>query len=148
VQERFSFTALAIIDTQTAKEKARTGDLDGAIDMAQAVVDDQFDTGEMVYRGPAAMVLVDSLLARGAGDDLLRAQAVIERLAAVPTDPGCVLHEIPLLRLRALIARYRGDRAAFRGWLDRYRERATALGLAGHMAIAEEMTWPRSPAIR
>ena len=37
------------------------------------------------------------------------AAAAIERLAAVPTDPGFVLNEIPLLRLRALLARAHGD---------------------------------------
>ncbi len=36
------------------------------------------------------------------------AAAAIERLAAVPTDPGFVLNEIPLPRMRALLARAHG----------------------------------------
>jgi adenylate cyclase len=139
VQERFTFVALPIVDTQTAKEKARIGDLDGAIALSQAIVDDQFNTGEMIYRGPAVTVLVESLLQRGAAGDVQTAQEVIDRLAAVPTDPGFVLHEIPLLRLRALVARQGGDQTGYRDWVDRYRATATACGFQGHMAIAEAM---------
>jgi adenylate cyclase len=95
-------------------------------------------TGEMIYRGPAVTVLVESLLQRGAGD-VQTAQEVIDRLAAVPTDPGFVLHEIPLLRLRALVARQGGDQTGYRDWVDRYRTTATACGFQGHMAIAEAM---------
>jgi hypothetical protein len=131
-----------IVDTQTAKEKARIGDLDGAIALSQAIVDDQFDTGEMIYRGPAVTVLVESLLQRGAADDVQTAQEVIDRLAAVPTDPGFVLHEIPLLRLRALVARQGGDQTGYRDWVDRYRATATTCGFQGHMAIAEAMRCP------
>jgi adenylate cyclase len=83
---------------------------------------------------------VESLLQRDAAGDLEKAQAVIDRLAAVPTDPRFVLHEIPLLRLRALVARQRGDHVAYRQWVDRYRVKATACGFKGHMAMAEAMT--------
>ena len=113
------------------------GDLDGAIALSQAIVDGQFDTGEMIYRGPAVTVLVESLLQRGAADDVQTAQEVIDRLAAVPTDPGFVLHEIPLLRLRALMARQGRDQAGYRDWVDRYRATATACGFR---AIWQ---WPR-----
>jgi adenylate cyclase len=46
---------------------------------------------------------------------------------------------VALLRLRALLARSRGDNARYRDFADRYRERATSLGLEGHMATAEAM---------
>ena len=58
-------------------------------------------------------------------------QEVIDRLAAVPTDPRFVLHEIPLLRLRALVARQGGDQTGYRDWVDRYRATATACGFQG-----------------
>ena len=58
---------------------------------------------------------------------------------AAPTDPGFVLHEISLLRLRALLARARGDEAAYRDYRDRYRATATSLGFEGHMRWAEAM---------
>ena len=59
------------------------------------------------------------------------AAAAIERLAAVPTDPGFVLNEIPLLRLRALLAKAHGDEAAYRDYRDRYRAHGDIAGLRG-----------------
>jgi adenylate cyclase len=90
----------------------------------------------------ATTVLVEALLRRGADGDPQDAHAAIDRLvgAAVPTDPSFVLHEIPLLRLRALLARARGDEAGYREFRDRYRAKATECGLEGHMAWAEAMT--------
>jgi adenylate cyclase len=140
VDGRFYLLALPIVDTQIAKEKARTGDLDGAIAMAQTVFDDEFDAGEMIYRGSSASVLVEALLRRNAIGDAEHAQAVIDRLAAVHTDPGFVLFEIPLLRLRALVAEHCGDELAYRQWVDRYCVKATSCGFAGHMAMADAMT--------
>ena len=49
------------------------------------------------------------------------------RLAAVSTDPGFVIYEVPLLRMRALLARARGDEAAYRDLVDRYRTMANCL---------------------
>lgn len=60
----------------------------------------------------------------------------IAQLAAVPTDPGFVVNEISLLRLRALLARAREDEAAYRNYRDRYRTMATSLGFEGHMQWA------------
>ena len=55
------------------------------------------------------------------------------------TEPGFVFHELPLLRLRALLARTRGDAASYREYRDRYRALATSLGFEGHMKWAEAM---------
>jgi adenylate cyclase len=88
---------------------------------------------------PGTTVLVEALLRRGADGDVQEAQAAIDRLAAVPTDPGLVLHELPLLRMRALLARARGDHAAYRDLRDRCRAMATSLGFEGHMKWAEAM---------
>jgi adenylate cyclase len=105
----------------------------------------------------ATTVLVEAQLRRGADGDLQDAQGAIDRLAAVPTDPGFVLNEIWLLRLRALLARSNGDEAGYRDFADRYRKLATELGFEGHIALAEAMTlrgqrragaqhaWVRSP---
>ena len=93
----------------------------------------------MLYRGPPTSVLVEALLRRNADGDVQQAQAAIDRLAAVPTEPGFVLHELPLLRLRALLARAHGDDTAYRDYRDRYRAMATSLGFEGHMKWAEAM---------
>ncbi len=107
---------------------------------AREAVDFLFDSGEMISRGPAVSVLVESLLSRGTDADLVEAEAAIGRLAAVPTDPGFVLHELPLLRLRSLLARVHGDEVGYRKFTDRYRRMANDLGFEGHMAIAATMT--------
>ena len=52
---------------------------------------------------------------------------------------GFVMHDIWLLRLRALLARAHGDEAAYRDYRDRYRAMAKTLGFEGHMAWAEAM---------
>ena len=127
------------VDTEIAREKARTGDLDGAIQLAHTVVDYTFDAGDMLSLGEATRVLVESLIQRGTSADLKEAQAAIDRLAAEPTDPGFVLFEVPLLRLRALLARVRGDDATYAQFRDRYRDMAKTLGFEGHIALGEAM---------
>jgi len=88
---------------------------------------------------PATGVLVETLLDRGADGDVAEAETAIERLAAAPTDPGFVLNEVWLLRLRALLARARGDDAAYADFRDRYRDMAETLGFEGHIAWSEAM---------
>ena len=82
---------------------------------------------------------MEALLRRNADGDVQQAQAAIDRLAAVPTEPGFVLHELPLLRLRALLARAHGDETGYRDYRNRYRAMATSLGFEGHIAWAEAM---------
>ena len=53
--------------------------------------------------------MVETLLERGAGDDVAEAEAAIDRLAAAPDDDGLVVREVWLLRMRALLARAHGD---------------------------------------
>jgi adenylate cyclase len=57
--------------------------------------------------------------------------------------PGFVLFEIPLLRLRALMARANGDEVGYREFADCYRKRANDVGYEGHIALAEEMVKAR-----
>ena len=76
----------------------------------------------------------------GTPADLQAAEVEIERLTAVRTDPGFVFYKISLLRLRALLARARGDEAGYRHFADRYHAKAVELDFAGHIAIAEAMT--------
>ena len=126
VTERFSLSALTIVDPEFAMEKARTGDLDGAIEMARAVVDGAYESGDMIWRGRATAVLVELLVRRGSAGDQHEAQAVIDRLAAVPTDPGFVLHELPLLRSRALLARAQATKTAAGNFMERHRANSAA----------------------
>ncbi len=72
---------MPIVDPQLARERARTGDLDGAIDMARSSVEEDLKTGEVLWLW----------------------------LAAATVEPGYVLNELTLLRLRGLLARAHGD---------------------------------------
>ncbi|HXL61486.1 MAG TPA: hypothetical protein VN959_12620 [Mycobacterium sp.] len=133
-------STVQITDIQLARQQGELGDLDGAIALSSAVVDELFDLGAMLWRGPATTVLVEALLSRNREGDLRAARAAIERLTAVPTDSGYVLHEIALLRLRALVARAEGDEDAYRRLAARYRTMAASCGFEGHQAIASAMT--------
>ena len=76
---------------------------------------------------------------RGADTDLRETRAAIDHLAAVPTKPVFVMHEIWLSRLRALLARAHGDDARYHEYRDRYRDMAKTLEFEEHIAWAEAM---------
>jgi adenylate cyclase len=139
VQERCTKALMSVVEFEYAKEKVRTGDLAGGIELSRSVVDRLLDSGEIAFSAAAVTVLVESLLARGTDADLQEAQVAIDRLAAVPTEPGFIVYEVALLGLRALLARAHGDQASYRRFADSYRETATSLGMEGHMAMAEAM---------
>jgi adenylate cyclase len=83
--------------------------------------------------------LVESLLQRAGNADLHEAESAVDRLAAVPTEPGFILHALPLLRLRALLAHARGDETGYSELRDRYRAMANSLRFEGHMNQAQAM---------
>ena len=130
-----------------AREKAQSGDLDGAIPVMRTAADDQFREGRLLgWSIPTTGALVETLLDRGAEGDLVEAEAAIKRFAeaaierlAAPSDGGFAVREIWLLRLRALLARAHGDDASYADLRDRYRDMAKALGFEGHIDWAEAM---------
>jgi hypothetical protein len=137
----YNLGELPIVEVYVARERARRGDRDEALALMRAAVDHLFRGGLLLPCGvPATGVLVETLLERGDESDVAEAEAAIIRLADAPADDGLVIREIWLLRLRALLARARGDEDAYRDYRDRYRAMATELGFEGHMAVAEAMT--------
>ncbi|MCW2689579.1 MAG: cyclase [Mycobacterium sp.] len=136
---RFSYGTLPIVDIYIAKQKARLGDVNGAIEVIRSVVEDLLSAGRCIWTALAVNGLVELLLQRGEDGDLADAREAIDRLAAVPTDPGFVLNEIWLLRLRALLAQALDDKAAYLDFRDRYRAMAKKLGFEGRMAWAQAM---------
>jgi adenylate cyclase len=139
LNQRFSMTLLPIANICTARYKAQLGEIEGAIEISRAAVEELFSQGVSIWSAPTVSVFVESLLCRGSDADLREARTAIDRLAALPTDPGYVLHEIWLLRLEALLAQAHEDKARYRHYRDRYRERATSLGFEGHVKWAEAM---------
>ena len=137
---------LPSIETGAARERARRGDRDGAIPLLREAVDNLFHEGQLWSCIGATAFLVETLLDRGANGDVPDAEAAIERLAVAPADEGLVIRDIWLRRLRALLARARGDEATYRDYRDRYRDyrdryraMARTLGFEGHIAWAEAM---------
>jgi hypothetical protein len=126
-------------DVYAARESARQGDYESALGVMRGALDDMFNAGLLGAFIPAAAVLMETLLARGTAVDVAEAEAAITRLAAVPFGDGLVMRDIWLLRLRALLARTRGDRTGYRELRDRYRDMARSLGFEGHIAWAEAM---------
>ncbi|OBF81500.1 cyclase [Mycobacterium sp. 852002-51163_SCH5372311] len=128
IKKRFIGLGTLIVEPEIAKQKARDGHLDEAVELARTVVESSYAKGEMTWRWSAVTALVEALVARGTENDLCEAQSAIDRFAAVPTDPGYILNELPLLRLRGLLARARGDEAGHDEFTAQLRAKALALG--------------------
>jgi adenylate cyclase len=138
-QERFTMTAIPVIDIETAGEKAQLGELDDAIELIRATVDRTCMSGLMTWVPNTSVLFVELLLRRGDVADLRDAAAAVDRLAAAAQDCRLTFLDLALVRLRALVARARGDEASYRDYRDRYRVMANELGFEGHMAWAEAM---------
>jgi class 3 adenylate cyclase len=138
IHQRYQLTELPILDLYLGWEQARDGDRDGAIQVIRKSVDDISGRGQVGYSIPATGILVETLLDRGGDGDSAEAEAAIARLAAEPAE-GSVLREVWLLRMRALLARARGDVTAYPQFRDRYRDMARTLGFEGHIEWAEAM---------
>ena len=131
---------LPLVDVYVARERARRGARDEAIQLMRAATDRLVREGQLLAWGVAATgVLVQTLIDRVGDGDVAEAEAAIERLAVAPADEGLVIRDIWLLRLHALLARAHGDAAVYAELRDRYRDMATTLGLEGHIAWAEAM---------
>jgi class 3 adenylate cyclase len=136
----YGLSELPIVEVYLACESARRKDRDGAILLMRTAVDHLFREGRLLAWGiPATSVLVETLLDCGTESDVAEAEAAIERLAAAPADEGLVIREIWLLRLRALLARARGEGVRYLDFANRYHAMATSLGFEGHIAWAEAM---------
>ena len=139
LEHRNLIVAAWCVDIDFAAEKNRIGDYDGAIELCSAVLDNEIRCGEMTNRGWCTSILVEALLNRGRDKDLDEAQNAIETLAATPTEPGYVYHELPLLRLNAMLAKARCDEDRYLDFRDQYRARAESCGFEGHIAMAHAM---------
>ena len=139
VDGRFYALMVPVFDAHIAEEMIRRGDR-GAVPLLRASIDELYNGGMLPYWAGCIGVLVEALLEGGTDSDVAEAEAAVERLSTQPVLDGWAWRDLILLRLRALLARTRGDEAAYRDFADRYRALATSLGFEGHIAIAEAMT--------
>jgi hypothetical protein len=131
---------IPVTDLWAARETARRGDRDAAIGVMRQAVDELRQAGNLFYGAWGTGVLVEALLECGNQGDLAEAQEAIHGLAVLWADDGSAMREITLLRLRALLARSRGDNVAYRDLAIRYRAMAESLGFEGHIDWAKAMT--------
>ncbi len=139
LDHRYTVIAAWCVDLDLAAEAIRNGDYDTAVNLALAVLDKEQQAGEGINRGWSTSILVEALLARRAPGDLDRACTAVDVLAALPTEPVFLYHELPLLRLRAMLAEAHGDHQTYVVLRDRYRRRAAETGFDGHRALADAM---------
>ncbi|MCV7382069.1 cyclase [Mycobacterium alsense] len=131
---------LPLVDALLARERARHGDRDGAIALMRVALDHVLRKGRLLTWGVVVTdILVETLLDRVASGDVTEAEAAIVRLATAPTEEEFVPRDVIVLRLRALLARARGDAAAYADFRDRYRGMAKTLGFERHIELAEAM---------
>ena len=131
-----------VTELAAGRERAKRDDRDAAIAVMQKALDELHQAGRFGYVVFGTSVLVETLLDRGDEGDLAEAQQVIDRLANLPAGEGSAILEITLLRLRALLARARGDDVAFRDLAERYGAMAQSFDYEGHTAWAEAMIGP------
>ena len=130
---------IPVTDLWAARETARRGDRDAAIEKMRHAVDELRGAGNVFYGAWGTGVLVETLLDRGTDDDLAEAHEAIEWLANLASDQDSAMLEMMLLRLRTLLAWARGDHIAHRDLVSRYRTMAAGLGFEGHIVWAEAM---------
>jgi hypothetical protein len=131
---------IPFIDTYIAREMARRGDRDQAIETMRTAVGHLVQGGQLLCWGVLATgVFVETLLERGTEPDVAEAARAIEVLATPPPDGDLTVREVWLQRMRALLARARGDVAGYEQFRNSYRDMARTVGLEGHIDWAEAM---------
>ena len=90
LQRRFSMTMIPVFDMYAAREKGRRGGYGDAVPVLRAAVGNLFSRAALLWCIPGTRLLVETLLERGASEDLAEADAAISRLVAAPTDDGLV----------------------------------------------------------
>jgi hypothetical protein len=139
LRKQIALQMVPVIELWAAREEATGGDRDAPIAVMRKAVDELHQAGRLGFGVWGTGVLVETLLERAAEGDLAEAQEAIDRLANLRADQDSAIREITLLRLRALLARARGDDVAYRDLVGRYRQMAESLGFEGHIAWAEAM---------
>jgi adenylate cyclase len=107
--------------------------------MLRTVVGNLLQEGQFAYAVSAFLTLSEVLLERATDGEVAEAQDVMDQLEQLPLSEDFAVRTIALLRMRALLARARGDDVPYREFVIRYREMAKALGFERHLTMAEAM---------
>ena len=128
-----------IVNVFVANEKLRTNDLDDAVEMLRATVENEYANTDMLRCGATTAALVQALLRRADPPTFGKRKRPSIGFRPCRPDPHLSCH-LWLLPMRAAQARARGDGSlAYHDYRDRYRNMAKSLGFQGHIAWAEAM---------
>lgn len=136
---RCSLVLGSAAEVELAADSLTRGDARGAQRAILTVFEWMEESGEALLWGPATRVLVDALLYSGGTANLPRVEELVSRLAHVSAQHGLVLNELYVVRLKAVVARARGDESSYCDYRNRYRAIAERLGFTGHIAAAAAM---------
>ncbi|HXA88042.1 MAG TPA: AAA family ATPase [Mycobacterium sp.] len=139
VQQRFYQSELPAFELHAARDSVLRGDCESAVPVIRRVLNEFLEAGQLAYGAVGTTFLVEALLGRGTEGDVAEAQGAIDRASKLPPDQSLVLRDVWLLRLRALVARARGDDDAYRELANRYGALAKSLGFEGHIVMAAAM---------
>jgi hypothetical protein len=140
VKERYVMNIVPALKLYAAQQVGLGGgDIDEAITVARSACADVFDSANFANAHTGTAIFVETLLARGAERDLAEAESAIERLAGLAPCQQWAIRDVFVQRLSAMVARARGDDAAYRDFRDRYRALAEEYGYEGHMRSAAVM---------
>ncbi|MGE2725977.1 ATP-binding protein [Mycolicibacterium pulveris] len=131
-QRKGALFLIPVTDVWAARETFRRGDRDAAVELMRRAVDKLHRAENVFYGAWGTGVLVETLLQRAGPDDLAEAEEAIDRLVTVWAGAGSTMREVTLLRLRALLARGRGDQVTYRDLAGRYGQVTKSLGFEGH----------------
>ncbi|MDX1887211.1 ATP-binding protein [Mycolicibacterium sp. 120270] len=138
-REQYAMNIIAPLELYKARTLLAGGNIDEAVDRARFALDEILRSGNIINHPNGVVGLVEMLLARGAPRDLDEAEAAIDRLETTLPARRWAMRDIFAIRARTLLARARGDKAAYRDHRDRYRAVANELGYQGHMLWAAEL---------
>ena len=124
-----------VTEVWVAAQQAKV-DPDAALPLMRQAVDELLRAGRVGYAIGAAGEFVLTLLKLGSDSGVNEASDMIERMETLRSEHDSAILEITMLRLRALLARDRGDYDAHRDLALRYRAMAELHGFEGHVAWA------------
>jgi hypothetical protein len=136
---RFYLSELPVIEVYLAREQARHGDVEDAINRMRAALGVLFERGQFAWGIATSAIFVETLLGRGGDGDLAEAEEVTDRLETAPLEMAAEGLDVWVLRMRAMLADARGEDGRYRDYRDRYRTLAASLGFQGHVQWAEAM---------
>lgn len=130
VREPIEFL-IPVADFCSAAQRCRQGERDAVLPVIRDAVADLHRAGRPFFGVLGVRALVETLVDGGDAADLDEAERAIEFLTSWLGDTGSAVVAVTELRLRALLARSRGDDVAYRVLAERYRAMTRALDFDG-----------------